>query len=122
MAKHLESKLQIECVKWFRLQFPKLLIFAIPNGGQRNAITASILKAEGVLAGVADLCIMKSNGKVFFIEMKSEKGKQSPTQFEFEKYCANNRYDYYVCKNFDVFKSIIKNECITIKTALNGNN
>lgn len=120
--KHHESKLQVECVKWFRLQFPNLLIFAIPNGNKRNAITGAILKAEGVLAGVADLCIMKPNGQCFFIEMKSEKGKQSESQKAFEAYCKTNGYCYYVVNSFDVFVYIVKSECITIKTALiNGN-
>ena len=80
--KQLESKLQILCVKWFRLQFPNVLIFSIPNGGQRSLITAKILKAEGTVSGVADLQILKAkkgyNG--LFIEMKYGKGKQSENQ------------------------------------------
>jgi hypothetical protein len=32
------------------------MAFAIPNGGKRDAITAARLKAEGVKAGVADIC------------------------------------------------------------------
>ena len=79
--KNLESKLQILCVKWFRLQFPNVLIFSIPNGGQRNLITAKILKAEGTVAGVADLQILKAkkgyNG--LFIEMKQLKKKTADT-------------------------------------------
>ena len=85
--KNLESKLQIECVKWFRLQFSNVLIFSIPNGGQRSLITAKILKAEGTVSGVADLQIMKAkkgyNG--LFIEMKYGKGKQSENQLNFQK-------------------------------------
>ena len=52
-----EHQLQVECVKWFRFQYPKLanLLFAIPNGGLRNIKVATKLKAEGVLAGVPDL-------------------------------------------------------------------
>lgn len=118
MPKHLESKLQIECVKWFRLKFPKVLIYAVPNGGQRNAITGAILKAEGVLAGVADLCIMKPNGKVFFIEMKSEKGTLSKTQKDFQNYCNDNGFTYYTVNEFEVFKYVCNNELITINTDL----
>lgn len=59
-----ESKLQKACVKWFRLQYPKykLLLFSVPNGGTRDAITAANLKAEGVVPGVADLILLYSNG------------------------------------------------------------
>ena len=52
-----ESNLQIQCFKWFRLQYPNVIIASIPNGGKRNSITASILKQEGVLAGMPDLIV-----------------------------------------------------------------
>ena len=52
--KHVESSLQIQCVRWFRYQYPSRTIFSIPLGGNRNAVTGAILKAEGALAGVAD--------------------------------------------------------------------
>ena len=83
--KQLESKLQILCVKWFRLQFPNVLIFSIPNGGQRSLITAKILKAEGTVSGVADLQILKAkNGyNGLFIEMKYGNNRQQDTQKEF---------------------------------------
>ena len=47
-----ESRLQQACVRWVRYQYPDLVVYAIPNGGKRNAVTGAILKAEGVLAGV----------------------------------------------------------------------
>ena len=52
-----EHILQVNCVNYFRLRYPKGLIYAIPNGGQRNVIVASKLKSEGVLSGVPDLHI-----------------------------------------------------------------
>ena len=58
--RHLESSLQIHCVRWFRYEHPDLVIFSIPNGGKRSAITAKIMKAEGQMPGVADLFVMCS--------------------------------------------------------------
>ena len=52
--RHNESKLQINCVNWFKIQFPMYVLFAIPNGGARRLIEGKILKAEGVMAGVAE--------------------------------------------------------------------
>ena len=42
---------------WPRVQrrWPGVLLYAIPNGGDRNPIVAKKLKAEGVLAGIPDL-------------------------------------------------------------------
>ena len=69
-----EDRLQSQCVRWFRLQYPDTVIFAIPNGGQRSAITGALLKKTGTLAGVADLFLMTPTPEHYyhglFIEMK----------------------------------------------------
>lgn len=108
--KNLESKLQQSCVRWFRLQYHTELLFAIPNGGKRNVVTASILKAEGVMSGVADL-FMCSNGRAFkghFIEMKYGKGKQTDNQIAFQKKVISKGYTYDVCCSFDEFVNVVK--------------
>lgn len=68
------------CVKYFNLRYPKLKgrLFAVPNGGRRDAVTASKLKAEGVIAGVSDLILLKSNRDygALLIEMKKKGGYQ----------------------------------------------
>lgn len=66
-----EHEEQSAFIKWFRLKYRKTMIFAIPNGGNRNIVTASKLKAEGVLAGVPDLFVPDWK---LFIEMKRQKG------------------------------------------------
>lgn len=78
-----ESKEQVAFVKWFRLQFPSVRIFAIPNGGARDAITGSRLKAEGVEPGVPDLYIPKWH---LWIEMK--RIKKSSTSEEQKGWAA----------------------------------
>lgn len=69
-----ESALQIAAVDLFRKKHPDEILFAIPNGGARDAFTASILKMEGVLAGIPDLFWARPIGKYhgFFIETKVE--------------------------------------------------
>ena len=76
--KHQESTIQTSCVKWFRLQYPNLIIYATPNGGSRNSIEAKRLKAEGVLAGVADLTVLLPHGKILYIEMKNQRKQANP--------------------------------------------
>ena len=67
-----ESTEQVVFVNRVRQFYPDLLIFAIPNGGQRSITEAVRLKAEGVLAGVPDLFIAHPAGNKhgLFIEMK----------------------------------------------------
>jgi hypothetical protein len=103
--RHLESALQASCVSWFRMQYPHITIFAIPNGGNRNAVTGAILKREGALAGVADLFVMKpsTNYAGLFIEMKAAKGRQSEKQGEFQKKAIDAGYAYKVIASLDEF-------------------
>jgi len=52
-SEHVEQR---EFVSWFRQTYTAR-IFAIPNGEARSRATGARLKAEGVSAGVPDLCI-----------------------------------------------------------------
>lgn len=104
-----EHRIQCACVRWFSLQYPQLhgRLFAVPNGGRRDATTASKLKAEGVVAGVADLILLKSNRDygALLIEMKTLKGRQRDSQKQWQNIvCASNEYKYVVCRSFDDFQ------------------
>jgi len=102
-----ESALQRSCIKWFRLQYPNYssLLFAIPNGGYRSPIEAAIMKGEGVLAGVADLFFSfpSSGYHGFYIELKYEKGKQTPSQKDFQSAVTQVGYRYEVVNSLDDF-------------------
>lgn len=102
-----EHQLQCACVKWFRWQYPELAhaLFAVPNGGRRDATTGAKLKAEGALAGVSDLILLKTTKQygALLIEMKTDKGKQSEIQKEWENAITQDRYKYIVCRSLDDF-------------------
>lgn len=86
--KQLEHQEQVHLMQWWALAhklfgIPEQLFFAIPNGGERNVIVASKLKAEGVRAGVPDLFLAVPHGAFsgLFIELKKTKGgRVSPNQ------------------------------------------
>ena len=104
-----EHRIQCACVRWLRLTHPHLLCFAIPNGGARNAITGSMLKAEGVVAGVPDLFLAYPSGGFsgLFIEMKAGKNKPSELQQKIISKLRSNGYAVEVCYNFDNFVKIV---------------
>ncbi|MDR0692555.1 MAG: VRR-NUC domain-containing protein [Prevotellaceae bacterium] len=106
-----ESKIQQQCVRWFRLQYPGYILFAIPNGGRRGKVEAAIMKGEGVLAGVADLFLAMPSGKHcgLFVEMKTEHGRQTPAQKDFEKRAVFSGYKYAVCRSAYEFIEAINN-------------
>lgn len=104
---HEESRIQQGCVRWFRYQFPNLarLLFAVPNGGRRDAVTGKILKGEGVVAGVSDLILMVPAGAFhgLCIEMKTRTGSQSTSQKEWQADVEAQGYRYVVCRSLDDF-------------------
>lgn len=75
-----EDAEQAALFEWAALkqsQFPELaLLFHVPNGGKRDAITACKLKRQGVKAGVPDLVLPVARGGYhgLFIELKRKDG------------------------------------------------
>ena len=87
---------QVGFVNWFRTKFPKVLIFAIPNGGKRSIGAGKKFKAEGVVAGIPDLFIPAWD---VWVEMKRESsGRLSPDQREMIKYLESEGYKVIVGK------------------------
>ena len=100
--RHIESHIQIQMVKWFRLQYPRYIIAAIPNGGQRSALEAKIMKGEGVLAGFSDLIVI-AKGNVLFVEVKTKDGKQSAFQIKFQSDVERLGFQYSICRSLEDF-------------------
>lgn len=111
-AEHPEHDIQCACVRWFRFQYPEheRLMIAIPNGGRRDRITAARLKEEGVMAGAPDLFLFLPNRLYhgLAIEMKTNVGRQSPSQKEWQFCCESEGYRYELCRSLDEFIAIIK--------------
>jgi hypothetical protein len=106
-----EHRIQCACVKLFRYLYPQFVIYAIPNGGQRNAIVASKLKAEGVLAGIPDLHIPIPNGEYhsLYVEMKNgKKGELSDKQKDMIERLRSYGNKVVVCRSVDDFKKEVK--------------
>ena len=102
-----EHNLQVACVQWYRLQYPQHIIFAIPNGGQRNVVVASKMKAEGVTAGVPDLFVPHPTRLYhgLFIEMKNGKrGRLSDNQRQMLGLLMRQGYACVVARGFNDFQ------------------
>lgn len=76
-----EHRIQCSIVTYWRTWGrPEFVLFAIPNGGLRNIRVAMQLKAEGVLPGVPDLCLVMPAGHTAWIEVKAKGGSLSDEQ------------------------------------------
>lgn len=108
-----ESQIQQACITWFRYQYPSFwndgVLFHIPNEGIRIGATGKRMKSEGIVRGVADLCLAvpRHGYAALYIEMKRPRSYQSPHQKAWEQGITKYGNKYIVCKSFEDFKNII---------------
>jgi hypothetical protein len=112
---NIEHQMQHALTEWWKLshreyKLPEFALFAIPNGGARNAVTGAILKREGVRKGIPDLMLVKRNKDYsgLFIELKAPKGIPTKEQKEFIEF-ANNEYLAVICYDWQAAAKIIHN-------------
>lgn len=107
---------QAQAIAWARANadsYPPLRwLFAIPNGGHRHIRQAALLKEEGVLRGVSDLCLPFPN-KLYhglYIEVKRVNGRHSDIrkeQFEFMDWANGQGYLAVVCFGAEEIKTAL---------------
>lgn len=78
-----EDQLQSKFYQYVWNNYPQLrrCIWAVPNGGLRDKVTAAKLKATGMLKGVWDLHIFY-RGQFYIIETKIGNNQLTPEQIE----------------------------------------
>lgn len=99
-----EADIQSEFFNKMKLFFPKLpdkLIFAVPNGGSRHKIEAANMKRQGIKAGVADviLLIPKNGFASLCLEFKTDSGRQSDEQKEFQRQAESCGSKYVIVRS-----------------------
>jgi hypothetical protein len=116
-GKFSEHELQVSFVTWFRNRYRQHAerLFAIPNGaalsGDRIARAKQWqrLQAEGALPGVADLFLAVPSGELagLWIEMKTQKGRQSDAQKRFEMNMIAAGFGYAMPRSREEFQKVI---------------
>ena len=97
-----EHSLQVAVLAYLTFQAAKdINVIAIPNAARRSLRMGARMKAEGLQSGVADLCIMLPGGRVAWLELKTDKGRQSIAQKGFEAECKRLGHHYALARNLD---------------------
>ncbi len=109
-----ESHEQQALVAWWhavRKQWPGAVLFAIPNGGARSAITGARLRAEGAVAGIPDLFLAcpKGGAHGLFVEMKRRTGgRVDKAQKMAMALLESQGYECAVCRGFEAARERIE--------------
>ena len=86
--------------KWPEIE----LMYHIPNGGTRSKSEAGRFRAEGVKAGVPDICLPVARGGYhrMYVEMKRRKGgRVSPEQAAWIDALIHEGYVAIVCRGWE---------------------
>lgn len=109
-----ESKIQASCVAWMHNTYPEYrgLYFAVQNENSRadsNASTGAIRRAVGVTKGVSDTILLIARGKWngLCVEFKTDIGRQSSAQVEWQSKVEAQGYRYEVVRSLEEFKKLI---------------
>lgn len=103
-TEHVEAVRLMQMVRVHESRFPALkLLFAVPNGGDRNKIVAAKMKAEGVRAGVPDYLLPFPAHEFhgLAIELKSQTGYPSREQKDWIAALRANGYRAEVCRGWE---------------------
>lgn len=104
---HAEDDLQMQCVRWFRLQYPQLarLLHHSPNGGRRDAREGARFKQMGTQAGFPDLILLVAaqGYHALLLELKTRTGRQQDSQKEYQQLAEAQGYRYVVIRSLEAF-------------------
>ena len=108
-----ENKIQQMCYMWFFNTFclknsnPKSFCYSVPNEG-KDKMEQIMKKAIGMRKGVSDMVLMFPNGVHIYCEFKTEIGKQSDDQKEFEQICKSLGNEYHLIRSLEQFQDVIR--------------
>lgn len=93
---------------------PDAIAFAIPNGGKRSAREASRMRAQGVKAGVPDICVIH-RGRAAFIELKAKRGVMSPIQRDMTRRLVYCGAAVCLCRSVIEVELSLREACIPLR-------
>ncbi|ALW86344.1 hypothetical protein AUC43_15375 [Hymenobacter sedentarius] len=104
-SKWSEYELQAVCVDYLRRVRPDLLMFSIPVELAHPTWARHV--KSGVVAGVADCCILGPNGSATWVEFKIKGNTLRDSQVAFGETCARLGHVYCVCYTLEEFNSLL---------------
>ncbi len=108
-----ESTLQITIISMLRTLYSDYVInlslngISIPTDIKTKTLIINQMKKEGMEKGMPDLLLYLPNGKVLNMELKTDKGKQSPDQVDVQNRLTKLGHNYYIIRTvYEAFNAI----------------
>ena len=92
-----ESSFQVKVFNW--LTKHNIYAFHVPNGFfADNVINVIQMKRQGMRDGVSDLIVIRPGARTFFLELKTETGKQRKEQIMFQTIVEEMGFKYILVR------------------------
>lgn len=108
-----EDRIQAQCFQWFWNTYPQyrgLLCYNLNNS--RDAKQGHKNQQMGLIAGRSDMALYLF-GKAYMVEFKTELGKQSPSQKEWEILIRSHGFSYVVIRSVEQFQQFVWETLLT---------
>ena len=102
-----ENEIHMKAWQWLQGAFPALLAFHVPNERKASVQYHMKLKRLGVVPGVADFLVFPQSGRKVAIELKDDKGAQSPEQIKFQLRWERAHGLYFLCRTLEEFQGVV---------------
>lgn len=108
-----EHQLQKSIVQYIGYACPEVLCFSIPNGfyggdGENKFAHLNNLKAEGLLPGMCDLCLIWPNCGICMVECKSLTGRITQGQKDIHAKLKKNGIPVFIVRRITELYEIIR--------------
>ena len=116
-----ESGHQEALFSWARYQMERMpelgYMYHIPNGGKRDAATATALKRQGVRAGVPDVHLPVARGGYhgLYIELKVGNNNTTERQKDWLSFLRQQGYFTAVCYDWQIAAELIEKYLLHIE-------
>jgi hypothetical protein len=117
-----QDEFRLSCVvaDWLALALPCNSLWShLPFGENRDAVTGARLKRMGTARGWPDYLIFTRNDKheavSFALELKAEKGRQSPEQKAFQSAFEDMGHVYAVCRSLADVEAVLRLYGVALK-------
>jgi hypothetical protein len=100
MSEYTEQVALFDWAMWHEYRAPELrMLFAIPNGEKRDAVTGARLKRAGVKPGVPDIClpVPRDGHCALWIELKAPGGRVRASQTAWIERLREQGHEAVVC-------------------------
>ena len=102
-----EARIQQEIVMFFNNEYPELRgCLCYNNNNSVGGLRGKLNKFLGVVKGRSDMVLYYKSFSVM-IELKTEKGRQSDHQRDWQYLMKQQGFEYYIIRSLDEFKELI---------------